>query len=220
MNRIFFYAVIIASLTMAYSCSNNKQSGNSNNDSTEVVKNNNDLLTNCKVVTSNDYVIKVNECRKSEECEMQLPLNLKFGMSQQEYLDSMTVVLTKSGLIPPEKPTLEKGLIFDIPFQKLTLHINPGFTAEDKLYQLEMSIAHNSSENAIEVPVRQLIDFYVGNNGYYQDFGHYTIDHQLFFAAKGNHLIIPDRKKALLLFVNVPQIPEEQYKEWLDYCIR
>lgn len=143
---------------------------------------------------------------------MGLPLNLRFGMNRQEYLDTIASVLRQSGLLETESSSPEDELEFDFIFSKLVMHINPVFTKEDRLYQLEMSIKQDHPENLVEDHVRQMVDFYVNNNPNYQSFAKYTIDHEFFFATKGNQLIVPYRSKGLLVFFNVPHMPEDQFK--------
>ena len=134
-------------------------------------------------------------------------------MNQQEYLDTISSVLKQSGLTDADLPSVEKGLEHDFVFPKLTIHINPVFTKDNGLYQLEMSVKQDNPDNFVEDPVRQMADFYVNNSTNYQSFTKYTIDHTFFFATKDNQLIVADRSKGLLLFFNVPQMPEDQYKK-------
>lgn len=169
----------------------------------------NDLLENCEEITSDDYERLIKECRSSEEKEMNLPFNLKFGMTKEQYIDCIKNVLEKSGLPVNNAPSVENGLLFDFKLPQLTIHLDPVFTEKNGLYQLVLSIKQDLTSNSVEDPVRQLVDFYFDKNSNYKSFKRYTIGHKLFFATKDNQFVLPERSKGFLYFLNVPQVPEE-----------
>lgn len=212
MKIVFLSILFVLSMTMCLSCANN-QANQSSEGNSGVSQSVNDVFENCVVTTSEDFVKLVKDSRNAEETEIQLPLNLRFGMSQQEYKDTIFSVLKQVGGSNEKFPKFENGLGCDFVFANIALHVNPVFTPNDKLYQLEMFIDQNSIDNQIEDPVRQLMEFYVAKNPLYESFEKYTIDYKFYFAKKGNHLIVPDKSNSLLLFFNVPQIPEKQYNE-------
>lgn len=179
----------------------------------ELPQNGEDVFANCKKITPEKYLELIKACRVADETEMSLPLNLRFGMSKQEYIDSISSVVKQSGLSGIEVPSNENNLGFDFKFPKLTMHVNPIFSAKDILYQLEMTLTPADLNDNKENLVRQMMDFYLGNRTNYNSFEKYTIDNSLYYFIKGNQLVAPDMGKGLLLFFNVPQMPESLYKE-------
>lgn len=217
MKKVLLPLAVIALVVIAlifYFNSGKTDSTNSEEDKvSELAQTDDDVFANCTEITPEKYLELIKACRTSEETEMGLPFNLKFGMSRQEYKDGIVTVAKKSGLSDVDFKSLDDNLGFDFRLEKAMLHLNPIFFPEDSLYQLEMTISPTAAFASEKNLVREMMNFYIGDNTKYNSFEKYTEDHKLFYFIKGNQLVVPDLGKGVLFFTNVPRMPEALYKE-------